>query len=1439
MKSSSRGNDVAKLLVRILACGIVIWTCAVSEAMAKDKGAKVFHPDHADVSAPLSSMRPIPPPKVIHVRTEHELPPGINQLPGATGLTAQAVASPESVLQDWLGPLAMPALANNFEGVGQGFVGPEGPFFVSSAPPDTDGYVGPNHYVQWVNTSFAVFDKSGNALYGPAAGNTLWQGFGGGCETNNDGDIIVRYDQLADRWIFTQFSVSTTPYLQCLAISTSPDPIGSYYRYSYSYSYFNDYPKLSLWPDGYYATFNMFNGNNFVGGEVCAFDRSKMLAGNAGATMQCFGPLAGYGGMLPSDLDGSTLPPSGAPNYDLAFGTNSLLLWRTHIDWTTPANSTLTGPTSVTGVVAFSAACSGGGTCIPQPGTTQLLDSLADRLMYRLAYRNFGDHEALVTNHSVTSNGVSGIRWYEIRSPGSAPAVYQQGTYQPDTNYRWMGSVAMDRGGNLAVGYSVSSSSVYPSIRYAGRLVTDSAGTLPQGESTMIAGTGSQTGGLNRWGDYSAMSVDPVDECTFWYTQEYIAANGSFNWQTRIGSFKYPGPPAPSPVSASANGNNVINVSWPSVTSVSTYHLYRATVSGGPYSEIASVSAPTIGYSDTTVSGGVTYYYVVASEAYAGGYCGKGVQSTAASATTTGVCAQAPIFAGLVSVSTPYTATCGLQLAWSAATAPCGGPVTYVVYRSTASSFSPSDANRIATGVTSTSYTDNDSLTSGTTYYYIVHAVDLSNGVEDANTVTVSGTPYGTLSANTFVDNVEGGKVAQVTQQDANWSIQTCAAHSPTHSWHMGDTNCTGIPIDGNAYSLVYSINVAANAVLSSASFWHTFQAYQNATYTDAVYFEIDARNTGMFQTVASWLAKNGSFATMQQAGPYDLSAYSAGHAATVRFRFRFQSAVPWSVHPNSAAGWNVDDFTFNYQTPQACSGPPDDVQHFTLTSTATANTLEWENPPNTPNPYGSTRLNWRTDATYPTGPSNGTTLVTKNGSANAHDSTSQGSLSSGNTYYFTAFANGASNGAGPWSGPGMNTRSAPAGSIATPIDWSFSSGASSLSSPKRGYNFSGVFEASNDRRLYSMLPGTTGGTWPAGWLPALMNGPAQLPPSLLQVGAGDIPSSPSTTKVAFAGSLDGNVYAFDADTGAELWRAALPGTKMITASPMLMHTSYGGIANLVLVGTRDATAGNEFCALHMGDGSQAWCFTNSGGQGGDGLGIGIISGPAYVDASWNSGSYPGWKRAFFAARSWGGGSSLTLWCVRFTASQVQRMWAINPKGTGETGDIDGSPTWDYSTGELLIGTNDGRVAAVNPDTGGVDWSRNLGDGAVKEFITFDSARNRLLLSTGTRSWSIPADGSTGADRSIVLNSPSRPLLIYNTSYVYVGARDPNNTANGLLVELDASQNWSQAGYTPKTVSIPSSSWLGGVTVDVYASPWVAHVGSASGRIYTIQVPLP
>ncbi len=434
------------------------------------------------------------------------------------------------------------ATGQNLEGVGNGFPN----FAVNSAPPDTNGVVGATQYVQWVNESFAVFDKAtGKTLAGPTNGNQLFQALGAThpCAVNNDGDAIAQYDKANARWILTQFSVTnggTVGYWQCIAVSQTSNATGAYNVYAYRQPNFNDYPKFGVFNGNYFGTYNMFSGNTFAGARLCAYDGAAMRAGGIPAAEQCFQLSASYGGVLPADVDGPGAPVG--DEYMMNFGSSTLQTWRFHVDFTTPSNSALTGPI-VTSTAAFSEACAGG-TCVPQPGTAQQLDSLGDRLMYRLSYRHFASgREALYVNHSVNPGAVvAGVRWYELAPAGTGGvSITQQSTYAPSGGLdRWMGSIASDKNGNIAVGYSTSSGTDYPSIRYSYRTPTDTLNQLGS-EQLLWAGAGAQQRTLNRWGDYTAMTVDPVDDCTFWYTNEYLASNGTFNWHTRIGSFKVAG----------------------------------------------------------------------------------------------------------------------------------------------------------------------------------------------------------------------------------------------------------------------------------------------------------------------------------------------------------------------------------------------------------------------------------------------------------------------------------------------------------------------------------------------------------------------------------------------------------------------------------------------------------------------------------------------------------------------------------------------------------------------------------------------------------------------------------------------------------------------------------------------------------------------------------
>jgi hypothetical protein len=480
------------------------------------------------------------------------------------------------------GPISGPI--QNFDGICLPFGEPCSlPSSCSCLPPDTNGEVGATQYVQMVNTDFAVFSKTGAVLKGATPFNQLWANAPDSeCKRHNDGDPVVVYDQLANRWLLSQFIArddSSESYGECIAVSTSSDATGAYYLYEFLFQdvspdTFHDYPKLGVWPDGYYMSTNEFPDGQLLssGAGAFAFERSKMIAGLP-ARFVYFDeapnnpPGGQYVGQLPGDLDGKTLPPAGAPNLfaEIDDATTvpptdggdgfKLRLWKFHVDWATPANSTFGNngkpnyELAVAPYVRPQCVYGYGPNCVPQKGGAQDLDTLGDRLMFRLPYRNFGKYASLVLNHSVVAgDGRVGMRWYEVRIPtGSAASLYQQGTYAPADGtsnplWRWMGSVAQDKRGDIAAGFSASGPNDYPSVRYTGRGAGDPLGQFTQAEQVGFTGTGPQTEVQGRWGDYSDLTVDPVDDCTFWYTQEYLGQDLLVigTWRTRVVSFKFP-----------------------------------------------------------------------------------------------------------------------------------------------------------------------------------------------------------------------------------------------------------------------------------------------------------------------------------------------------------------------------------------------------------------------------------------------------------------------------------------------------------------------------------------------------------------------------------------------------------------------------------------------------------------------------------------------------------------------------------------------------------------------------------------------------------------------------------------------------------------------------------------------------------------------------------
>jgi len=532
----------------------------------------------------------------------------------AAPITPPVMTSPPgaaAVEQRSQGALPGAALVASFDGLGVGFEGPHGAATLRN-PSDNSLAVGPDHIMQTVNTRIAIFtkkgkrfDTTGKVLYGPVPTNTVFKGFGGACEATNNGDAVVRYDQLADRWLIVmpifrrgdvrpdqpqpgragdpaQLSVPGQagqpgaavplfvpppsppaqaqqpprgqrgqqpgpqgPYSMCYAISAGPDPFGPYYRYEFLRPLFPDYPRPAIWPDGYYVPTS--TGDDVIQKHACVVERAKMLRGEA-AREQCV-IIDGVNFLNNADIDGKGLPPPGAPNVIMAAGGTQLknvleddgiFVWKFHVDWENPANTKINGPEKIA-VAPYHYLCGGQLTnCVPQPGVDRRLDAQGDKIMARLVYRKIGARESLVAVHSVnTSAGGGGVRWYEFRiDKDRGVRLRQQGTYAPDGFFRWMASPAIDRFGNIGIGYSFGGTPNFAGQRFAARRADDPPGKLTQRETVLAEGEAAQN--AMRWEDYTQTAVDPSDDCTVWYVGDYIK-KGETNYSSRIGAFRLPG----------------------------------------------------------------------------------------------------------------------------------------------------------------------------------------------------------------------------------------------------------------------------------------------------------------------------------------------------------------------------------------------------------------------------------------------------------------------------------------------------------------------------------------------------------------------------------------------------------------------------------------------------------------------------------------------------------------------------------------------------------------------------------------------------------------------------------------------------------------------------------------------------------------------------------
>ncbi len=905
-------------------------------------------------------------------------------------------------------------------------------------------------------------------------------------------------------------------------------------------------------------------------------------------------------------------------------------------------------------------------------------------------------------------------------------------------------------------------------------------------------------------------------------------------------------PAAPTGLDATPAASNRIDLSWNPVASDS-YSVYRATAPGGPYQRVASGLTVT-GFSDTTVSGGTTYYYVVAAVNAPG--C-ESAYSAEASATAFGDCAAAPSFLGLTSVMpTASGGSCGLRLAWTAGASSCpGGPPVYNVYRSTTPGFTPGPASLLASCVAAELY-DDTSAVAGTTYYYVVRAEDAAlggggacrDGNADSNSIELAGTTGGDGTVLLFADDFDAGPSPadlwhlgmavdnpyasgacapppegtgpaqyaddwhrpQAGACSGNTLASNDGAADPAYSDRNDGRAILGLPPSGGPPFSDGGIVLPAAATAVTLEFDHDYDFESTSVDWDGGRLLISVDDWPNFTSIAPVGGYPGTvFNTSFFCHPWPgQPAYVADSIGCVGATFDLTAYagqriwLAWNHGADRFAsaddGWAVDNVLLKATIPGSCSVAPSAVAFLTATATDGANEIEWLNP--STGTYGSTLIRYRTD-TFPADPTDGTWLADRAGAPGAHDAVTHTGLANDTTYYYAAFVD---NGGGQYSA--ARVVSARPFDTSGPVKWAYSTGASALAPPGIG----SVYAVANDRVLHSMEPGAAGGTWPAGWTPMAMNAPAQARPPILPIALGP------ATKVAFVGSQDGRVYAVDADTGQQIWASPDLGG-LVQAAPAGMFTAFGGAHDLILVGTRNAGGDSAFHGLHVSDGTVAWTFTNGGGA----SGIGIISSGATVD-------YPT-RRVYFASRAKPGGSSNTVWCLSFDAASATLEWAR------DVGDVDGSPI--LSGGRIYVGTNAGRVYALDPASGGDLWAApfDAADGPVKGYVWPRFGTPHLVFSTNRRVWSITDGGSAASlDWSETsIPGPSIPLAAVSDPLVWVGGGD------GKLYQLDVS------GASPAATSVvlgDGSAAAGSPGLDVVDG--VAYLGTDAGRLYAVDVPL-
>jgi hypothetical protein len=844
-------------------------------------------------------------------------------------------------------------------------------------PPDPAGDVGPNHYVALANSSLQIFTKAGVSLMGPVNINTLWAGFGGACQTENAGDPVVMHDQFADRWIITQFTAAGPTFFNCVAISQTADPTGAYFRYAFTTgTNFPDYPKYGVWSDSYLISTREFTGAGgpFAGIGAYAVNKAQMLVGDPNPTVIKFiaapagMPYNTGDGLLPADIDGATLPPAGTPAFYVGsmdaggpYGApqDALTLWKFVTDFTTPANSsfTLTNTIPVATFDSIYPCAPTARECLPQQGTAVKIDILSyrQRALNRLVYRNFGTHQALLTNQSVeAAPAIAGIRWWEIRSPNAAPVIFQEGTYAPgvtDGIHRWMASAAMDGSGNIGLGFSTTSATAFPSIGYTGRLATDPLGTMSLGEGVIVTGTGANTGGGSRWGDYTSMNIDPTDDCTFWYVNEYAPVTSATGWRLRVGAFRFNECGVPTFALSTASDSRTIcardSTTVPiNLSSISNFNSPVTFSSSGvpagasvsfSVNPVTSLPGTSVARIDTTPAIAAGTYAI----ALNGDSAGPITRTLALNLTVQTQPATAPVLAMPANNATAVVPS--PTLSWAAA------PQTssYLVELATDAAFTTIVAQQVVNG---TSFIVPNLLTS-TRYFWRVSARNacagapliefFANGFEDSRgsstrsavfSFTTQAGPgdcsVGTASS-VFSDDMENGAPnwthAAATGTDT-WALSTAFPASPVNAYRgvapvtQADQRLISpsitIPGDSNQHLLRFNQRVAMEPT-SSGTACFDGGILEVSTDAGATFTQVTAGITGLPYTGlvdtgnvaiggrAAWCGDS----TAHRVTAVDLAPYNG---QTVQFRFRLGS----DTGVNRLDGWNIDDFRVVNCTP-------------------------------------------------------------------------------------------------------------------------------------------------------------------------------------------------------------------------------------------------------------------------------------------------------------------------------------------------------------------------------------------------------------------------------------------------------------------------------------------------------------------------------------------